>query len=140
MPWELDARFRTRDNAQILSFIERENPSAHDEAATALTAAARGLSDVAWYCPDKHAYAYFVLHTRAHRIFGIAFGMSCVGFALPPGEIARAVAEGGEPDPSIGAGWVVWRIGTSADLGAWCKLAHDHAARERPEPRARRPR
>lgn len=128
-PWPLDPRFKTRENADVLDFIARVNPSAHDEASSALTDSARGLSDVAWYCPDPQAYAYFVLHTRSRRIFGIAFGMSANAFALPPDEVALAVQSGGRPYPDIGADWIVFEIG--ADLRRWCKSAHDHAVAKR---------
>lgn len=127
MPWTLDEKFRTPANAAILAFIERESPSAHDEAASALTESARGLSDVHGHCPDTQRYAYFVLHTREQHIFGIAFGMSCVAYALPPDAIPSAVEAGGELDDALGAGWVTWRIGAPARLEHWCKLAHDHA-------------
>jgi hypothetical protein len=118
--WPLDPRFKLRENAAVLDFIARQNPSAHDEASTALADAASGLSDVARYCPDKHAYAYFVVHTRANRIFGIAYGMSSVAFALPP-----AIAHDGRAATEIGDGWVVFGLGS--DLRSWCKRAHDHA-------------
>jgi hypothetical protein len=136
--WNLDPRFKTPENAQVLAFIERENPSAHDEASSALMDAARGLPDVAWYCPDPQAYAYVVLHTRARRIFAIAFGMSAVAFALPPEEVALATVAGGVADTSIGPGWVGWRIG--ADLSHWCKIAHDQASLAGGKPSTKRPR
>ncbi len=130
MAWPLDARFKTPENANVLSFIARFNPSAHDEASSALTDSAHGLSDVAWYCPDAHAYAYVVLHARSRRIFGIAFGMSAVAFALPPDQITAAVQGSGKEYADIGPNWVVFGIG--ADLRRWCKLAHDHAVAKRP--------
>ena len=75
MPWTIDDRFKIADNTAVVDFIvQHTNLSAHDEAADALTQSAQGLSDVGWYCPDVHCYAYFVLHTRRNRIFGIAFG------------------------------------------------------------------
>ncbi|MGQ0577840.1 MAG: hypothetical protein ACT4PQ_02890 [Betaproteobacteria bacterium] len=103
--------------------------SAHDEVADALRESARGLPDVESYCPNVHAYAYFVLHTRSNRIFGIAFGQRSLAYRLPQERIAEALAEGGSVCSEIGEDWVVldpWRAnGTAAPK--WCKLAHDHA-------------
>lgn len=135
MAWSLDDRFRTAENEAVLAFIERENPSAHDDVASVLTESARSLPDVQWYCPDVHRYAYVVLHTRGNRIFGIAFGMSGLAYRLPPGTIPGAVAEGGKVYPDIGEEWIVfqpWQPGESRTamgerLKQWCEIAHDYA-------------
>lgn len=135
MPWPLDDRFRIPDNQAILDFIQRVNPSAHDTVATVLTESAKGMSDVKWYCPDIHSYAYLVLHTQGNRIFGIAFGQSGLAYRLPRERVAEAVAEGGRVYSHIGDDWVLlepWRPDeatevTWARLKRWCKIAHDHA-------------
>ena len=45
MAWSLDGRFRTAENKEIIAFIERENPSAHDNVAGQLTDSAnKGVS------------------------------------------------------------------------------------------------
>jgi hypothetical protein len=36
MAWNLDDRFRTPENRAILAFIERVNPSAHDDVSSVL--------------------------------------------------------------------------------------------------------
>ena len=135
MAWSLEDRFRTAENEAIIAFIERENPSAHDDVAGVLTESAKGLPDVQWYCPDVHRYAYVVLHTRSNRIFGIAFSMSGLAYRLPPGTIPEAVTEGGKVYSEIGDEWVLvqaWKpeetmAVTRNRLKRWCKIAHDYA-------------
>jgi hypothetical protein len=131
----LDERFVTAGNADVLAFIARANPSAHSDVASVLCASANGLSGVAWYCPDKHAYAYVALHTRDSRIFAIACGMDGLAYRLPSGMIPVALEQGACRCPEIGADWVwlpPWQAGTPGasgpDLRYWCKTAHDHVA------------
>ena len=131
MPWSLDDRFRTAENQAIIAFIERENPSAHDNVASALTDSAKGLPDVQWYCPDSWAYAYVVLHTRSNRIFGIAFSMRGLAFRLPARVIPEAVADGGEVYSEIGDEWVLWRVDNPIQLNRWCKVVHDYSVGSR---------
>ena len=125
--WSLDGKFRTQENEEVVAFIERKNPSAHDEVAGELINSAKGLPDVQWYCPDKWRYAYVVLHTRSNRIFGIAFGMSGLAFLLPAEMIPEAVAVGGEIYPAIGDQWILWQDNKPRNMTRWCKLAHDYA-------------
>jgi len=135
MPWPVDERFRIPENRAILDFVQRDNPSAHDNVATVLTESAKGMSDAGWYCPDVQSYAYVVLHTQGNRIFGIAFSMSGLAYRLPPERVPGAVAEGGRVYPEIGDDWVVldpWPPDeppavTFERLRHWCKIAHDHA-------------
>ncbi len=122
MSWNLEDRFRIPENSYVLSFIEHENPSAHDGIASMLTSSARGLRYVRWYCPDVHAYAYVVLHTRNNRIFGIAYGMRVISFRLPNVALAEAVADGGFICDEIGGDW----ISVTKNLDVWCKRAHDY--------------
>ncbi len=130
MPWTIDDRFKIADNQAIVSYIIGHPVlSAHDEVADALRESARGLSDVESYCPDVHSYAYFVLHTRSNRIFGIAFGQRALAYRLPQERIAEALAEGGSVCSEIGDDWVLldpWRTNGPA-APKWCKVAHDHA-------------
>jgi hypothetical protein len=135
MPWPLDERFRIPENRAILDFVQRDNPSAHDDVATVLTESAKGMSDAGWYCPDVQSYAYVVLHTQGNRIFGIAFGQGGLAYRLPPERIPEAVAEGGKVYPEIGDDWVMfepWPPGERIEVTLerpkrWCKIAHDHA-------------
>ncbi|MSU64039.1 MAG: hypothetical protein EXS31_16875 [Pedosphaera sp.] len=132
MPWSLEDRFRIPENSVVLAFIESQNPSAHDEVASMLTSSARGLRDVGCYCPDLHAYAYVVLHTRSNRIFGIAYGMSALAFRLPKAVITEALADGGSNCAEIGGDW----ISVTKHVDVWCKRAHgyvvsDHFGTER---------
>ncbi len=136
MAWPLDRRFDIPENRDILSFIRNHNPSAHDEATSALQDAAEGLGDAAHYCPDLHAYAYMVLHTESNRIFGIAYGMSAIAFRLPPTHHASATAGGGKVDGGLGTEWFEFPAyrsdeplaATRAQLRCWCNLALEYAA------------
>ena len=126
MGWDLDPKFRIVDNRAILAFIERVNPSAHDDIATILIKSAEDLPDVKWYCPDTRRYAYVVLHTQ-HRIFGIAFGMAALAFRLPGALHPEALAAGGTLYAEIDEEWMEWRRTTMLDTKRWCKAAHDYA-------------
>ena len=126
MPWTLDARFKIPANKAVVAFIEREQPSAHDDIATALTNSAKGLSDAKWYCPDVHAYAYFVLHVASNRIFGIAFGMNGLAYRVPKQMGEAAIAEGGTPADTIGDEWFLFEP-FQGETNKWCKIAHEYA-------------
>jgi hypothetical protein len=139
MPWTIDDSFKIPDNKAIVDFITRHTTlSAHDDVAESLTRSAQNLSDVGWYSPDVHSYAYFVLHTRSNRILGIAFGQRSVAYRLPRQRIAEAVAEGGKVCSEIGEEWIVldpWQATKPVDLQRWCKIAHDYAiGAEAPSP------
>lgn len=131
MPWTIEDRFRTAGNRDVVSYIMRHrNLSAHDEVAEALTRSAHGLPDVQWYCPDVHSYAYFVLHSRSNRIFGIAFGQRALAYRLPRERVAEALAEGWSLCAEIGDDWVrldPWRTNGPAAVSKWCRISHDHA-------------
>jgi hypothetical protein len=132
MPWTIDNKFRISGNEAVVSFILKHRElSAHDEVASVLTRSARGLSDVHEYCPDINRYAYVLLHTGAHRIFGIAYGQATLAYRLPQVRIAEAVAEGGKPCPEIGPEWVMldpWSPNGPSTVAKCCKIAHDHAS------------
>lgn len=123
MPWPLDSKFKIPENEAVLAFIEAENPSAHSDIASVLTDSAKGIKDVRWYCPDPHAYAYVVLYTRDHRIFGIACGMNTVAFRLPEPLMDEALKAGGQTDPRIGPDWIAFDFTAPSH---WCKAAHDY--------------
>jgi hypothetical protein len=125
--WPLDERFRTADNRAIVTFIERMNPSAHDDIASILISSAKDLPDVRWYCPDTARYAYVVLHTPRSRIFGIAFGMDALAFRLPRLLHPDALAADGTVYAEIDDEWIQWRRTTMLDTKRWCKGAHDYA-------------
>jgi hypothetical protein len=130
MPWPLDDKLKIGANKDVIAFIQRVNPSAHDDVASALTDSATGLSDVKSYCPDLHAYAYVVLHTQANRIFGIAFGMNALVYRLPADVLPEALAEGGKAYEDIGADWVLFEPWNQPmRLRHWCKVAHDAAVK-----------
>ncbi len=135
MAWSLDDRLRIPYNAGVLAFIAREQPSAHDDVATALIDAAKGLPNARRYCPDPPAYAYVALHTAAWRMFGLAIGMSTVAFRLPSDLEQEATTDGGTPLPDPGPGWFAfqpWDVAlpksaTDERVRRWCRAAYEAA-------------
>ena len=131
MPWSLESRFEIAANAEVLAFIAAQQPSAHDDVASALIESAAGLPGVGWYCPDPHRYAYVVLHDRQHRIFGIAFGMRVLAYRLPRERRAEALSSGGSPCGEVGAEWIAFPPWEGAEPGVrlrrWCGIAFEYA-------------
>lgn len=123
MPWTIDDSLRVPANEEVLAFLERTQPSAHDEIASALLSAAEGQRGFRKYCPDPLAYAWYALHTNNHVIFALALGMNAVLFRLPPDLIEEALGQGGEAATEVGTGWIRWRLGWSLDLRPWCGAA-----------------
>lgn len=118
-------------NAEVTAWIARRpDLSAHDDVASFLTDAARGLRDVRSYCPNPRAYAWVALHLASGRIFALACGQSAVLLRLPTERVAAALAAGATAQPEIGADWVQFRAWDMAPTAAaaWCKIAHDAAA------------
>ncbi|MDP3768475.1 MAG: hypothetical protein Q8S13_10710 [Dehalococcoidia bacterium] len=65
MAWKLDEKFRTGENEAIIALIERENPSAHDNAASILTDSAKGLRrPVRWRSVLGHRHPVGALAER----------------------------------------------------------------------------
>jgi hypothetical protein len=124
MPWSVAGCFRIPENADIVDFIlKHPTLSAHDDVASVLHDAARGLGGVRQYCPDPAAYAYVVLHTADNRIFAIAYGQSGLAFRLPLAVLPEALADGGTDATDLGPGWVSFPPWGSSDLRRWCRLA-----------------
>src|SRR5688572_4775669 len=92
---ELERRFFNAQNAETLSFLAKESPSAHSDLTEELVKSAEGLPDLNWFCPDVHSYAYVLVHTEQNAIFGIALGMKGIVFKLPEDQIQSAQMEGG---------------------------------------------
>lgn len=99
-----DPRFRIAGNEDVLDFIRRANPFAHDGVGTILFELGDRLPGAHAYCPLPSSYAYVVLHTTESRIFAIAFGMRTIAFRVAAP--ADAPADGGMPAPEIGPSWV----------------------------------
>jgi hypothetical protein len=137
--WALDPQFRIPVNRSVVEFIERANPSAHSDVASALIDAAKGLRDVRHYCPDSARYAYVVLHTGDHVIFGLAYGMNALALRVGADDVERGVADRGWADAELGEGWVRFdpfavdeptKV-TRDRLRRWCARAHEWAGGER---------
>ena len=134
MSFTIEDRFKIPENEAVVDFILRNGTlSAHDEVAEVLTRSAEGLADVKWYCPDVHRYAYVVLHTGRHRIFGIAFGQRTLAYRLPQQRQAEAVAAGAQPCGDIGHDWMIfdpWKdAGKPLDTRDWCKRAYEYVGK-----------
>lgn len=133
MPWSLEERFDVAANADVLAFIASRHPSAHDDVAGALIESVAGLPGAGWYCPDPHRYAYVVLHTRRHRIFGIACGTSLLAYRVPPEQQEEALSCGGKPCGEIGTEWIAFPPWEGREPGVrlrrWCGIAYEYACR-----------
>ncbi len=129
--WEIDERFDTAANADVLAFVRETKRYAHSDVAEKLIQAAEGLPGVAWYCPDSRAYAFVVLHRGDDMILGIAYGQSALAFRLPEDRVEGALADGGTAAAEIGSGWVRFQPWASpepldvslARLKRWCAVA-----------------
>lgn len=101
-----DARFSIPENADVLEFIRRTNPSAHSDVGSILFDLRKRISGAQSYCPSVASFAYVVLHTASNRIFAIAFGQRGLAFRLGPPGYDEAIAAGGTPASAIGPDWV----------------------------------
>lgn len=127
MSWIFDSRFRIGANSTVLAWLERVQPSAHDDVASAVIASAKGLGGVQHYCPNPASYAWLGLHTTGNVIFALASGMNTVAFRLPPDAFKSALDAGGVPAIDLGPDWIQWQLGWDMDLGPWTKLALEYA-------------
>jgi hypothetical protein len=113
-----DARFSIPDNADVLEFIRRANPSAHSDVGSILFDLRKRISGAQAYCPSVSSFAYVVLHTASNRIFAIAFGQRGLAFRVDAPGYEEAVATGGTPASEIGSDWVQiapWRPGVGVN-------------------------
>ena len=131
VPFDLDRALDVARDRAVIAFLRRAQPSAHDDVASELEIAARGLSGVRRYCPDPAAYAYFLLHDRTPTVFAIAYGMSALAFRLSEEHALEAREDGGVPCDEIGEGWVRFEpyrasetlAASRARLAKWCRIA-----------------
>jgi hypothetical protein len=126
----LPDRLRIPENARVVRFLERQAPSAHSDVADELERAVRGLRGAGTWCPDAPAYAWVAAHTRAGRIFALAYGQSALAVRLAPDDERAALADRGASD-AIGPGWVRFdpfhadepTATTRERLRRWCAAA-----------------
>ena len=129
--WKIDNRFATTANADVLSFLRANNPSAHSDVAEELRRSAEGVPGVCHYCPDSERYAFVVLHLADSTIIGLAYGQSALAFSLPGHLHADARERGGWPAEELGAGWIRFRpwsdnetlVESRRRLARWCRVA-----------------
>jgi hypothetical protein len=100
--WTIDTRFDTPANADVLSFLRTNNPSAHSDVAEELLRSAEGVPGVSHYCPDSKSYAFVVLHLEDSTIIGLAYGQSALAFNLPGHLHAEACEQGGWTAAEVG--------------------------------------
>jgi hypothetical protein len=100
-----DARFSIPDNADVLEFIRRANPSAHSDVGSILFDLRKRISGAQSYCPSVASFAYVVLHTASNRIFAIAFGQRGLAFRLDAPGYDEAITTGCTAS-AIGPDWV----------------------------------
>ena len=124
-----DPRYQTAENADVIEFIRRKNPSAHSDVGSIVFALGKEIPGAQAYCPAPGSYAYVVLHDEKDRIFAIAFGQRGLGLRLAPASIDAAVSEGAARAPDIGADWVTfdpWDVNDKArnqKIRAWAARA-----------------
>ncbi len=129
--WEIDERFCTDANADVLGFLCRTNPSAHSDVADELTRAGARAGGIRSYCPDPSRYAFVALHGEDLTIIGLAFGSSGLALRLPGNRLAEALREGGAEAADLGPGWVRFAPWTDREtlaqsrdrLARWCAVA-----------------
>ena len=129
--WKIDNRFDTPENAEVLSFLSTNNPSAHSDVAEELLRSAEGVPGVRYYCPDSKGYAFVVIHLEDSTIVGLAYGQSALAFSLPGHLHAEACEQGGWAGEELGAGWIrfePWSDSETLDesrrrLAHWCRVA-----------------
>ncbi len=131
---EIDPRFDTPANADVLRYLRRELPSAHSDLSEELTRSVAGLSDVETYCPTQWSYAFVVLHGPDQTIFGLAAGMSALAYRLAPARLPAALEDGAWPAPELGRDWVRFEPWTDEPLAEsrrrlarWCRAAAEDA-------------
>ena len=125
-----DARFKIPENADVIAFIERTNPSAHSDVGSIVFDLGRAIPGAKAYCPRPSSLAYVVLHTEQSKIVAIAYGQRGFAIRLPPSDHAAAVADDGVPGPEIGAEWIKFEPFAQRSqrkplevIHAWCARA-----------------
>ncbi len=123
-----DARLFIRPNDAVIAFIRRANPFAHSDVGSLLFGLGKSVPGAVAYCPAPANYAYVVLHTAENVVFAIAYDMTGLASRLDGASYDEALADGGVPQPEIGADWVrfhPWPPGvpeaeTRDRLHRWC--------------------
>lgn len=123
------------ENATLIDYLQKEQPSAHADMVELLAKSADALADVAFFCPDSDNYAYYLAHTRGGVVFAAAMGLSALAYRLPNQAVSGALMKGGELFKEMGSNWVMfnpfWPERNDEhrlhDLQHWCRLAYHYA-------------
>lgn len=134
--WQIDPRFETPENAEVLDFLRRVGPSAHSDVAEELIRSADRLSGVSHYCPNPRNYAFVILHLPNFSIIGLAYGQSTLAYRLPESRIAQATQERASRASELGQGWFFFEPWSNNEplresrrrLAHWCAIAAAAAA------------
>ncbi len=134
---EFECELNRPENEEIIRFLKKFQPSAHNDIVQLLVDSTSDLPDIQFYCPDTDNHAYYLAHTRDGIIFAAALGMSALMYRLPKQSMSAALVKGGEILQEIGEPWVsfnpFWpenekKAGLDADaMKQWCKLAYHYA-------------
>lgn len=132
---EFEGALNREENASLIEYLQKEQPSAHADVVDLLVKSADMLAGVSYFCPDSDNYAYYLAHTRGGIVFGAALGLSALAFRLPNQAISGALAKGGELFKELGDNWVMfnpfWPERNDEhllhELQHWCRLAYHHA-------------
>ena len=90
--WEIEPRLEIPENSEILAVIREL--SAHSDVAEELVQSASGNASVSPYCPDRHGFAFMVLHLSNFRVIGVAYGQSELAYRIPRDRMDEAVKGG----------------------------------------------
>jgi hypothetical protein len=126
-----DPRFLVAANEDVIGFIRRVNPFAHSDVGSLLLDLGKQLTGAHAYSPSYKQCAYVVLHTKASRIFAIAYGQRGLAFRLAVPSYRDALADQGTAARDIGPDWVAFdpwnpNVSTSelrARLERWSRQA-----------------
>ncbi len=134
---EFDGELNHPENQQLIGYLKRHQPSAHDDLVQLLVESTTELSDIKFYCPDTDNHAYYLAHTPNGIIFAAAIGMSGLMYRLPKQSISGALVKGGEIFKDIEGNWVgfnpFWTNEDDkhqfdmAEMKQWANLAYHNA-------------
>jgi hypothetical protein len=127
--WEMEgsmaAPLRLSENEGVLEYLDAL--SAHSNISNALMQAVKPLGDVELHCPNWDQYRCVYVSTNG-LIFGLAVGMSLIGFRLNPEFKERALATGAEAFEIVGQEWAKFILfrpdWPQVDLDFWALKAY----------------
>lgn len=119
-------------NADVVRYLESQNPSCHSDVGEALIGSAEKCGDWFAFSPSFQNYKYVALITR-RKIFALGVGQRTICYRMPQSLRATAISTGAAEANEIGASWVKFELfrndWPSPDLPFWTLRTYA-AARE----------